>query len=60
LKNTLDRAKTEIAAAKAAQDEAINKSKTAKKAAPIETPVKKDEQESGRATEGAWPFRHAR
>jgi PRTRC genetic system protein E len=45
LKNTLDRAKEEMAAAaKAAQDEARNKSKTAKKAAPVTAPVKKDEQ----------------
>lgn len=45
LKNTLDRAKEEMAAAaKAAQDEARNKSKTAKKAAPVSAPVKKDEQ----------------
>jgi PRTRC genetic system protein E len=42
LKNTLDRAKEEMAAAaKAAQEEARNKSKTAKKAA---APVKKDEE----------------
>jgi len=45
LKNTLDRAKEEMAAAaKAAQDEARNKSKTAKKAAPVTAPVKKAEQ----------------
>ena len=45
LKNTLDRAKEEMAAAaKAAQEEARNKSKTAKKAAPVTAPVKKDEQ----------------
>ena len=45
LKNTLGRAKDEMAAAaKAAQDEARNKSKTAKKAAPADVPVKKDEQ----------------
>ena len=45
LKNTLDRAKEEIAAAaKEAQVEARNKSKTAKKAAPVTAPVKKDEQ----------------
>jgi len=45
LKNTLERAKEEIAAAaKAAQDEARNKSKTAKKAAPVTAPVKRDEQ----------------
>ena len=47
LKNTLDRAKEEMAAAaKAAQDEAKNKSKTAKKAAPAAAPVKKDEQKA--------------
>ena len=47
LKNTLDRAKEEMAtAAKAAQDEARNKSKTAKKAVPVEAPVKKDEQKA--------------
>jgi len=47
LKNTLDRAKEEMAAAaKAAQDDARNKSKTAKKAAPIETPAKKGEQKA--------------
>ena len=45
LKNTLDRAKEEMAAAaKAAQDEARNKSKTAKKAVTPAAPVKKDEQ----------------
>lgn len=46
LKNTLDRAKEEMAAAaKAAQDEAKSKSKTTKKAAATaEAPVKKDEQ----------------
>ena len=45
LKNTLDRAKEEMAAAaKAAQDEARNKSKTAKKTAPATAPVKKDEE----------------
>ena len=45
LKNTLDRAKEEMAtAAKAAQDEARNKSKTAKKTAQVAEPVKKDEQ----------------
>ena len=48
LKNTLDRAKEEMAtAAKAAQDEARNKSKTTKKAAPVTAPVKKDEQIPG-------------
>jgi len=45
LKNTLDRAKEEMAAAaKTAQEEARNKSKTAKKTAPVTAPVKKDEQ----------------
>jgi PRTRC genetic system protein E len=46
LKNTLSRAKDEMAAAaKAAQDEARNKSKTTKKTAvAAEAPVKKDEQ----------------
>jgi PRTRC genetic system protein E len=45
LKNTLSRAKEEMAAAaKAAQDDAKNKSKTAKKAAPAVEPPKKDEQ----------------
>ena len=45
LKNTLDRAKGEMAAAaKTAQEEARNKSKTAKKVAPVTAPVKKDEQ----------------
>ena len=47
LKNTLGRAKEEMAAAaKAAQDEARNKSKTAKKPAPTGAPVKKDEQKA--------------
>jgi PRTRC genetic system protein E len=47
LKNTLDRAKEEMAAAaKAAQDEARNKSKTPKKAAPAAEPVKKDEHKA--------------
>jgi len=45
LKNTLDGAKEEMAsAAKAAQDEARNKSKTAKKSTQVSAPVKKDEQ----------------
>jgi PRTRC genetic system protein E len=45
LKNTLSRAKEEMAAAaKAAQDEAKNKSKTAKKGAPAVEHSKKDEQ----------------
>ena len=43
LKNTLDRAKEEMAAA---ADEAKNRSKTAKKAAPAAEPVKKDGQKS--------------
>ena len=47
LKNTLGRAKEEMAAAaKVAQDEAKNKSKTAKKAAPADLPVKRDEQKA--------------
>jgi PRTRC genetic system protein E len=47
LKNTLSRAKEEMAAAaKAAQDEAKNKSKTARKAAPAVEPPKKDEQKT--------------
>jgi PRTRC genetic system protein E len=47
LKNTLGRAKEEMAAAaKAAQEEAKNKSKTAKKAAPAAEPPKKDEQKA--------------
>ena len=47
LKNTLDRAKEEMAAAaKAAQDEARSKSKTAKKAAAGAEPLKKDEQKA--------------
>ena len=45
LKNTLSRAKEEMAAAaKAVQDEAKNKSKTVKKAAPSDVSVRKDEQ----------------
>jgi PRTRC genetic system protein E len=45
LKNTLDRAKVDMAAAaKAAQEEARNKSKTAKRTAATAAPVKKDEQ----------------
>lgn len=45
LKNTLGRAKEEMAApAKMAQDEARNKSKTTKKGAPANVPVRKDEQ----------------
>ena len=47
LKNTLDRAKEEMAAAaKAAQDEARNKSKTAKKAVQAAEPVEKEEQKA--------------
>jgi PRTRC genetic system protein E len=47
LKNTLGRAKQEMAAAaKAAQDEAKSNAKTTKKAAPAEAPVKKDEQKA--------------
>jgi PRTRC genetic system protein E len=45
LKNTLSRAKEEMAAAaKAAQDEAKNKSRTVKKAVTVAAPLKKDEQ----------------
>jgi PRTRC genetic system protein E len=44
LKNTLDRAKEEMAAAaKLAQEEARNKSKAAKKSAPVAAPAKKEE-----------------
>ncbi len=51
LKNSLERAKEEMAsAAKAAQDEARNKSTTAKKAAQADVPVKKDEHTT------AWHF----
>jgi PRTRC genetic system protein E len=47
LKNTLGRAKEEMAAAaKAAQDEARNKLKTSKKAHPADLSVKKDEQKT--------------
>jgi PRTRC genetic system protein E len=47
LKNTLDRAKEEMAAAaKMAQDEARNKSKTAKKAAAVTAALKKDEHKA--------------
>jgi len=47
LKNTLGRAKEGMAAAaKAAEDEARNKSKTVKKAAPAEAPVKKEQQKA--------------
>jgi len=50
LKSTLDRAKEEMAAAaKAAQDEARNKSKAAKKTVPVEAPVKKEEQKVAEA-----------
>ena len=45
LKNTLARAKEEMdAAAKAAKQEAANKSKTVKKALPVEAPTRKEEQ----------------
>jgi PRTRC genetic system protein E len=47
LKSTLDRAKEEMAAAaKVAQDEARNKSKTARKTAQSAEPVKKEEQKA--------------
>ena len=47
LKNTLDRAKEDLAvAAKAAQDEAKNKSKTVKKAVTAQAPLKKEEQKA--------------
>jgi PRTRC genetic system protein E len=47
LKNTLARAKEEMeAAAKAAKQEAGNKSKTVKKALPVEAPARKDEQKA--------------
>jgi PRTRC genetic system protein E len=50
LKNTLSRAKEEMAAAaKAAQDEAKSKSKTTKKAALADVPVKKGEQKAEEA-----------
>jgi PRTRC genetic system protein E len=52
LKNTLGRAKEEMAAAaKMAQDEARNKSKTAKKATPSDVPVKKEEQKAAEPSE---------
>jgi PRTRC genetic system protein E len=45
LKNTLARAKEEMdAAAKAAKQEAANKSKTAKKALPVEAPARKEQK----------------
>ena len=57
LKNTLGRAKEEMAAAaKMAQDEARNKSKTAKKAAPAATPMKKDEQKAAEASKAPSLF----
>ena len=57
LKNTLDRAKEEMAAAaKAAQDQAKNKSKTAKKAAPAVEPVKKDGQKVGQSRQRCLAF----
>jgi PRTRC genetic system protein E len=47
LKNTLDRAKEEMAAAaKLAQEEARNKSKAAKKPTPVVAPVKKEESKA--------------
>ena len=50
LKNTLGRAKEEMAAAaKAAQEEARNKSKATKKPDPVEGPAKKDEQKTAEA-----------
>jgi PRTRC genetic system protein E len=56
LKNTLSRAKEEMAAAaKAAQDEAKSKSKTTKKAAAAATPVRKDEQKTAEPPK-ASPF----
>jgi PRTRC genetic system protein E len=61
LKNTLDRAKEEmVAATKAVQDEARNKSKTAKKAATAYVPVTKDEQKRSRTGEGTQSLRYAR
>ena len=60
LKNTLDRAKEDMAAAaKAAQDEAKNKSKTAKKAVTAQAPLKKEEQKATEPPEGAQPIRYA-
>jgi len=50
LKNTLGRAQEEMAAAaRAAQDEARNKSKAAKRPDPAEGPAKKDEQKTAEA-----------
>jgi len=47
LKNTVARAKEEMdAAAKAAKQEAANKSKTVKKALPVEAPTRTDEQKA--------------
>jgi PRTRC genetic system protein E len=55
LKNTLDRAKEEMAAAaKAAQEEARNKSKTAKKTVPAAEPLKKDEQTPAATARGLF------
>ena len=57
LKNTLDRAKEEMAAAaKAAQDEARNKSKTAKKAATGRSACEEGRAESGRAARRRLAF----
>jgi hypothetical protein len=61
LKNTLDRAKEEMAAAaRAAQDEARNKSKPAKKTAQPRRTGKERGAQSGRVANGAWPFRYDR
>ena len=50
LKNTLARAKEEMAAAaKTAQNEARNRSKSPKKAAPVPEPATKDEQKAAEA-----------
>ncbi len=57
LKNTLGRAKEEMAAAaKAAQDEAKNKSKSAKKAVPVPEAPKKDEQKATEPPKAASLF----
>ena len=54
LKNTLDRAKEDMAAAaKAAQDEAKNKSKTAKKAAPAASACEEGRAESQQSRQKA-------
>jgi PRTRC genetic system protein E len=61
LKNTLSRAKEEMAAAaKAAQDEAKSKSKTTTKAAAAATPVKKDEQKTAEPPKLAFSIRPLR